>query len=125
MIGLIPNDATTAIWENVTHGRRCLDGPSPGVTLGGDLERRRLEHRTKRLRLVIAVLRERTTTSSRARAISPGLQQAITDFSAELARVRRRLHGEPAHEELTRVTTSHESHHQGLQVASGSSVKRR
>jgi hypothetical protein len=69
-------------------------GPLPRTSVGRNLECRRLEHRARRLGLVITLLRERASSSSHAGAVPPGLQQAISDFSTELSRVRRRLHGE-------------------------------
>jgi hypothetical protein len=68
----------------------------PKVSLGSDLERRRLEQRARHLRLVIALLHERASTSARAGATPPGLQHAIADFSAELSQVRHGLHGDRA-----------------------------
>lgn len=66
------------------------DGSSTG-TLGGELERHRLEQRARRLELVIAVLRERAGAPALGGSTPSGLQHAIRDFAGELARVRRRL----------------------------------
>jgi hypothetical protein len=61
--------------------------------LGSELERVRLEHRARRLRLMIGLLGERARMCRRAAPAPPALQRAIQDFSAELSQVRRRLHG--------------------------------
>lgn len=67
---------------------------SSAASVGNELERRRLEQRATRLGLVVAVLRERASASSRSSPIPRGLQHAITDFQAELSQVRARLYGE-------------------------------
>ena len=74
----------------------------PNDSLGSELERERLEHRARRLSLVVALLRERASSSSYGGTVPPGLQQAIANFSAELSRVRDRLHGEPLRDRLRR-----------------------
>jgi len=61
------------------------------ITIGGELERRRLERRALRLQLVIAVQRERTAASGCPDAIRPGLERALADFTRELARVHGQL----------------------------------
>jgi hypothetical protein len=59
--------------------------------MGRDLERRRLEHRARRLHLVVAALRARAGAASASGSVPPALHRALSDFSAELASVRRRL----------------------------------
>lgn len=61
--------------------------PSPTSTLSSELERVRLEHRARRLRLVVAVLREHARLARASGPMPRGLQQAITDFSAQLTEV--------------------------------------
>jgi hypothetical protein len=61
-----------------------------GLTVGEDLERCRLEHRARRLRLVIDALRERASASADG-SIPPAMRRALADFSTELAHVRARL----------------------------------
>ena len=68
-------------------------------TLGRKLELDRLEHRARRLQLVIAVLRERASASDSGPAPA-GLRHAINDFARELSQVQRRLRADNAH--LTR-----------------------
>jgi hypothetical protein len=72
--------------------RRRDDAKADPVDLivGQDLERHRLEHRARRLRLIIDALRERASASADG-SISPGLHRALADFSTELAHVRARL----------------------------------
>jgi hypothetical protein len=60
------------------------------LTVGQDLERHRLEHRARRLRLVIDALRERASASADG-SIPPALHRALAEFSTELAHVRARL----------------------------------
>jgi hypothetical protein len=60
------------------------------LTVGRDLERHRLEHRARRLRLVIDALRERASASGDG-SIPPALHRALADFSTELDHVRARL----------------------------------
>jgi hypothetical protein len=57
-------------------------------TLGGELERVRLDHRTRRIERVLVSLRERRTERARAGAIPPALNQAIDDFTRELGAVQ-------------------------------------
>jgi hypothetical protein len=59
-------------------------------TLGGELERVRLAHRTRRIERVLVSLRERRTERARAGAVPPALNQAIEDFTGELAQLRGR-----------------------------------
>jgi hypothetical protein len=61
------------------------------ATVGRDLERRRLEHQARRLRLVVAALRERAGAASASGGVHPALHRALGDFSAELADIRARL----------------------------------
>jgi len=62
-------------------------------TLGSVLARRRLEHRAVRLRLVLLALQQRSKSYARSGAVPVSLRHAITDFSAELARVQCGLSG--------------------------------
>jgi hypothetical protein len=57
-----------------------------------ELEHCRLEHRARRLDLVIAALRERVSATAQTGDTPAALQQALSGFSSELAHVRRRLH---------------------------------
>lgn len=66
------------------------------ATLGGQLERRRLEHRAQRLHLTILALRERRSIAATAGRVPRPLQQAIGDFSAELASIEKYLGASPA-----------------------------
>jgi hypothetical protein len=61
---------------------------------GREFERHRLEHRARRLRLVVAALRERAGEAATSGHVPPPLHRALSDFSNELAHVRARL-GEP------------------------------
>lgn len=62
--------------------------PTP---IASDLERRRLEHRERRVARVVRTLRHRRE-SYRARGPVPAaLGTAIRDFDGELAGIRRRL----------------------------------
>jgi hypothetical protein len=63
----------------------------PPTSVGHDLERRRLEHRARRLHLVVAALRARASAASDSGSVPPALHRALADFTAELAHVRRRL----------------------------------
>jgi hypothetical protein len=56
-----------------------------------ELERARLEHRARRLRLVVSALRERSLAAAQHGSVPPALQRALMDFSGELAEVRARL----------------------------------
>jgi hypothetical protein len=56
-----------------------------------ELERARLEHRARRLRLVVSALRERSRAAAQGGSVPPALQRALSDFSGELAEVRARL----------------------------------
>jgi hypothetical protein len=68
-------------------------GPAWSIaqTLGGELERVRLAHRTRRIERTLVSLRERRAERARAGAVPPALSQAIDDFSRELAQLRARL----------------------------------
>jgi hypothetical protein len=57
-----------------------------------ELERQRLEHRARRLRLVVETLRARTSASV-DESVPPALHHALTDFSNELGHVRALLDG--------------------------------
>jgi len=65
---------------------------TPGSpTLGHDLERRRLEHRIRRVQRVVGALEDRATLRSSEGGIPPALTEAVRDFSSELSRLNRRL----------------------------------
>jgi hypothetical protein len=87
------------------HGTASTDSRQMG-TIGHDLGRHRLEYRTRRLRLVIAALRKRAGASSRSGPIPPGLEHGLTQFSAELSRVRGRLHAECTDDRTARGKTA-------------------
>ena len=59
--------------------------------IGVDLERRRLQHRARRIERVIAVLQQRRSTGTPTGSRPAALDQAIAGFGAELASVRARL----------------------------------
>ncbi|HUB76417.1 MAG TPA: hypothetical protein VL977_05135 [Solirubrobacteraceae bacterium] len=61
------------------------------ASIGGELERRRLERRAVRLALVVALLGERVSAGAREGTALPGLERSLRDFAGELAHVRRRL----------------------------------
>jgi hypothetical protein len=65
-------------------------------TLGRELERARLAHRTHRIERVLVSLRERRTERARAGAVPPALNQAIDDFTRELAQLRAGLSAMPS-----------------------------
>jgi hypothetical protein len=56
-----------------------------------ELEQARLEHRARRLRLVVSALRERSAAAAQHGSVPPALQRALSDFSNELSDVRARL----------------------------------
>jgi len=61
-------------------------------SLGGYLERSRLEHRARRIERALAVLRERRRAHAAYGGEPPApLDHAISDFGRELSRVRTRL----------------------------------
>lgn len=62
---------------------------APARTIGVELERRRLEHRARRIEYALAALRRLADT--RAADGPVPLRQAIGAFSQDLAQVRRRL----------------------------------
>jgi len=70
---------------------QTIGHPEAPSTLGTSLERRRLEHRARRLRLVIAALGERRAACASAGRVPHALRQAIRDFSAELSSVEAAL----------------------------------
>jgi hypothetical protein len=61
------------------------------VTPSADLERRRLEHRARRLELVLAALRDGAVPRAEALGAARPLRQAIAGFSSKLEAVRRHL----------------------------------
>jgi hypothetical protein len=67
-----------------------------GPTIGGELERWRLERRALRLEVVVALLGERVSRSAETGAPSAILARALHDFADELDGVRRRLDGDRA-----------------------------
>jgi hypothetical protein len=76
------------------HGMRPAAPPS----LGSALERRRLEHRVRRAKLVLAALEDRTMLHSREDGIPPALTEAVREFSSDLGRLSRRLTEPRRHE---------------------------
>jgi len=62
----------------------------PG-SIGADLERRRLQHRARRIELALAALQRLSGGRARDGRIPPSLGLAISDFAAELAQTQRRL----------------------------------
>ncbi len=61
------------------------------ATIGADLERSRLQLRARHVRIVLALLRERTGASARPGRARPGLEQTIRELSAELSSISRQL----------------------------------
>ena len=61
------------------------------MTIGGQLERWRLERRALRLELVVALLDERVSRCAQSGPPPPGLERALCDFTRELDALRRRL----------------------------------
>jgi hypothetical protein len=66
---------------------------APRATIGAELERQRLELRAKRVRLVLAVLGQRSGNSTGIAPARPGLQRAIAQLSSDLSTIERRLEG--------------------------------
>ncbi len=62
-----------------------------GVTIGGELERRRPEHRAAQLRRVLAALGDQATHRSQNGEAPAPLRAAVAAFSAELRTLERRL----------------------------------
>jgi hypothetical protein len=61
-------------------------------TLGAELERNRLEHRMRRVTMVVAALRHRAGEHQRDLGVPPRpLRQAIADFEAQTAAINARL----------------------------------
>jgi hypothetical protein len=71
--------------------RRMPTATRDPKTIGADLERRRLQHRARRIEHVIVVLRERRALGIQSGSRPAALDQAIAGFGAELASVRERL----------------------------------
>jgi hypothetical protein len=65
--------------------------PAAPPSLGSALERRRLEHRIRHVKRVLAALEDRTALRARENGIPPALTEAVRDFSAELGRLNQRL----------------------------------
>jgi hypothetical protein len=63
----------------------------PPATIGGDLERLRLEHRAERIEFTIKALRRLADSRAPGRSAPAPLRQALDGFSDELATVRHRL----------------------------------
>ena len=61
------------------------------MTLGADLERRRLRHQVQRLEVVLKALCDREALRSAEGRVPVPLTQAIEGFRAERRRLRRRL----------------------------------
>lgn len=77
-------------------------------TIGAELERRRLQHRARRMERIIADLKQRALHLELTQGKAPvALGQAIAGFHEELDRIERRLTtmGEPRTTE-TRMRTS-------------------
>ncbi|HEU4976155.1 MAG TPA: hypothetical protein VFT50_13755 [Baekduia sp.] len=71
-----------------------LEATTP--TIGAALERRRLEHRARRVQRVLAALEDRVAARRGTGPVPGGLREAIRDFERELGRVRERLRGLPS-----------------------------
>lgn len=67
------------------------DLPTGSDPIGTELERRRLEHRERRVAHVVGLLRARRETYRAGGTVPTPLGAAIRDFDRELAGVRRRL----------------------------------
>jgi hypothetical protein len=79
------------VHENTANAHAPPNAPSrratdPG-TIGGDLERQRLEVRAHRVERVLAILRGRAAAATERAA----LHRAIRDFERELEQLRERL----------------------------------
>ena len=61
------------------------------LSIGGDLERRRLEARVVKLQRVVRVLQRRADGPLRARYRRTGLRRTVEEFERELTDARRRL----------------------------------
>jgi hypothetical protein len=62
------------------------------MTIGQDLELRRLRHRAERMEAVIAELQHRARShAARHGAVPPPLRQALGDFRVELRLLRRKI----------------------------------
>lgn len=59
--------------------------------LASDLERRRLEHRERRVVRVVRTLRQRRESYRSRGTVPAALGSVIRDFDGELASIRRRL----------------------------------
>jgi hypothetical protein len=70
--------------------------PIDPSTLGGALERRRLEVRALRLERVLAILHRRAATTDAA-TTERALHRAIRDFQQELDDVHEHLHASRVH----------------------------
>jgi hypothetical protein len=67
------------------------------ATLGGELARLRLEHRARRLEMVVRELRRRADEhETRGNPVPVPLREALLEFTRELAEVRRRVADAPA-----------------------------
>jgi hypothetical protein len=60
-------------------------------SIGGELERRRLEARVAKLQRVLGVLRRRAEGPLRASYQRTGLRRTVEEFERELSEARRRL----------------------------------
>jgi hypothetical protein len=60
-------------------------------TLAADLEAQRLEHRSRRMDLVVEALRDRVSAYQRHGTVPPPLMDAVTEFSRRLHDDRARL----------------------------------
>ena len=70
-----------------------------GTSLANALVTDRLEHRARRLTLVIAVLNERANGHC-SRPLASALELAVAHYSTELSRIRNRLDGGTARRTL-------------------------
>ena len=67
-----------------------ISSTSP-ASLGHRLEHERIEHRARRVRLVLAALQDRAVLRSRDGVVPPPLQEAIRGFHTELRTLNQRL----------------------------------
>ncbi len=89
----MPDTAANADALATAPNRQPID-PS---TLGGALERQRLQVRARRLERVLAILHRRAATTDAAATERAGLHRAIHDFQQELEAVHERLHASRDH----------------------------
>jgi hypothetical protein len=73
-----------------------MTGDVTTSTIGAALERRRLEHRARRVQRVLAALDERVAERRGSGPVPGALREAIRDFERELRSVHRRLDALPS-----------------------------